>query len=95
MPDKDMQVIWPLYFDAKRSRSDGRAVSLSDAVKDPSIDDIITAALRAGFKPEIEREKRHPKNWHECAGRILIPKKGPKSGVIRKIARSLKSKKKS
>lgn len=95
MPDKDMLVIWPLYFDVNRSRSEGRAVSLNDAIKEPSIDDIITAALKSGFKPEIEREKRHPKNWHESAGRILVLKKGPKSEVLKKIARSLKSKRRS
>ncbi|NPV62225.1 MAG: signal recognition particle protein Srp19 [Methanotrichaceae archaeon] len=92
MPDKDMLVIWPLYFDSGRSRREGRAVSLNDAIKDPTIDDIITAALKAGMKPDIEREKRHPKNWHESAGRILVPKKGPKSEALKRIARSFKGK---
>jgi len=94
MPEKDKLVIWPIYFDSTRSRSEGRAVSASDAVSSPNIDDIITAALKAGLKPEIERDKRHPKTWYESAGRILLPKNGPKSAVLKKIARSLKSKRK-
>ncbi len=94
MPEKDKFVIWPIYFDSTKSRSEGRAVATGDAVSNPNIDDIITAALKAGLKPEIEREKRHPKTWYESAGRILLPKSGPKSAVLKKIAGSLKFKKK-
>ncbi|HSD58161.1 MAG TPA: signal recognition particle subunit SRP19/SEC65 family protein [Methanotrichaceae archaeon] len=93
MPEKDKLVVWPIYFDSTRSRSEGRMVSAQEGVKEPTLDEIITAALKAGLKPEIEREKRHPKTWHESSGRILIPKKGPKSAALKKIARSLKGKK--
>jgi signal recognition particle subunit SRP19 len=92
MPEKDKLVVWPIYFDSTRSRSEGRMVSIHEGVKEPTLDNIITAALKAGLKPEIEREKRHPKTWHESSGRILIPKKGPKSAALKKIARSLKVK---
>ncbi|VVB71471.1 Signal recognition particle 19 kDa protein [uncultured archaeon] len=94
MPEKNKLVIWPIYFDAARSRSDGRMVPLQSAVSDPSLDMVITASLKAGFKPEIEREKRHPKLWHqaEAAGRILVVKNGPKSAVLKRIAASLKTK---
>jgi len=92
MPEKDKLVVWPIYFDSTKSRSKGRMVSAQEGVKEPTLDDIITAALKAGFKPEIEREKRHPKTWHDSSGRILIPKKGPKSAALKRIARSLKPK---
>lgn len=92
MPEKDKLVVWPIYFDSTRSRSEGRMVSAYEGIKEPTLDDIITAALKAGFKPEIEREKKHPKTWHESSGRVLIPKKGPKSAALKKIARSLKVK---
>lgn len=92
MPEKDKLVVWPIYFDSTRSRSEGRMVSAYEGIKEPTLDDIITAALKAGFKPEIEREKRHPKTWYESSGRILIPKKGPKSATLKRIARSLKAK---
>ena len=94
MPDKDRLVIWPIYFDAQRSRKDGRMVPIQDAVSDPNLDMIITAALKSGFKPEIERDKKHPKTWHldESSGRILVAKKGGKSEALKKIAASLKMK---
>lgn len=94
MPDKDKLVIWPIYFDASRSREQGRMVSHQDAVNDPNLDMLITAALKSGFKPEIEREKKHPKTWHQddASGRILIAKSGPKSAALKRIAGALKSK---
>jgi len=94
MPEKDKLVIWPIYFDASRSRDEGRMVPIHDAVADPSLDMLITAAIRSGFKPEIEREKRHPKTWHVegAAGRILIARAGPKSSALKRIAPAMKAK---
>ena len=94
MPEKDKLIIWPIYFDAAISRKDGRMVSIQDAVNDPNLDMLITAALKSGFKPEIEREKKHPKTWHQedASGRILISRNGSKSVALKKIAMSMKSK---
>ena len=94
MPEKDKLVIWPIYFDVALSRKDGRMVSNQDAVNDPNLDMLITAALKSGFKPEIEREKKHPKTWHQedASGRILISRNGSKSAALKKIAMSMKSK---
>ncbi len=94
MPEKDKLVIWPIYFDIARSRRDGRMVPLQYAIHDPTLDAVISAATKSGLKPEIEREKRHPKIWHqsETAGRILVPKNGPKSDVLKRMASFLKEK---
>ncbi len=82
-----------MYFDAARSRSEGRAVSMQDAVKEPTIDEVMKAALQTGLKPEIEREKKHPKNWADASGRILVPKSRPKSEILKRISKNLKGKK--
>jgi len=94
MPEKDKLVIWPIYFDIARTRSQGRMVSRQDAVNEPNLDMLITASLKSGFKPEIEREKKHPKTWHleEASGRILLSKNGTKSAVLKRIAGSMKAK---
>lgn len=94
MPAIDKLVIWPLYFDSNRSRSQGRMVSSVEGVSNPTLDEVITAAIRTGFDPEVEREKRHPKTWHESAGRILLPKKEPKSLVLKRIAKNLRGRRK-
>jgi len=94
MPEKDKLVIWPIYFDIARTRSEGRMVSHQDAVNEPNLDMVITASQKSGFKPEIEREKKHPKTWHqeETSGRILVAKTISKSAVLKRIAGSMKSK---
>ncbi len=94
MPAKDKLVVWPLYFDAARSRSEGRMIPLHDAVREPTIDDVITAALKSGLKPEIEREKRHPKTWADVSGRILVQKSNPKSEILKRISKNMKGKRK-
>jgi len=95
MPGKsDKVVIWPIYFDLSRTRGEGRAVSEEHAVKDPTLEDLISAARKAGFKPEIEREKKHPSQWYEGSGRILIYKAEPKSAILKKISQALKAGKK-
>lgn len=94
MPDKSKIVIWPIYFDVTRSRDEGRMVPKNYAIKEPNLDMIITASIKSGLKPEIEREKKHPKTWHnpEASGRILVAKKGSKSETLKLIAGSLKMK---
>jgi len=94
MPDKDKLVIWPIYFDIARTRSEGRMVSHQDAVNEPNLDILITASQKSGLQPEIEREKKHPKTWHQegAFGRILVAKNGSKSAVLKRIAGSMKAK---
>ena len=70
-------------------------VSSEDSVPSPSVDDVITATLKAGIKPEIEREKKYPSTWQTSSGRILVPKNEHKTAILKKIARSLKAKGKS
>jgi signal recognition particle subunit SRP19 len=92
MPVKDKVVIWPVYFDSNKTRSLGRMVCAKDSISNPNIDDLIAAAIKVGYRPEIEREKKHPSTWHESSGRILVPKKEPKKVILKKIASSLKKK---
>ncbi len=93
MPEKkDTIVIWPIYFDSTKTRSEGRMASAEDSVPNPSVDDVIAATLKAGIKPEIEREKKHPSTWQASSGRILVPKNEHKTAILKKIAKSLKTK---
>jgi signal recognition particle subunit SRP19 len=94
MPENDKLVVWPVYFDSERSRRGGRMVRLEDAVRNPSIDDLINAAIKAGLKPEIERDKKHPKTWHDSSGRILVSKQRPKNEILKSIAKHMQVKRK-
>ncbi len=73
-------VIYPEYFDIRFSKRLGRKVPLPYCIDNPSLDEIIEATRKAGFKiVKIEREKKHPANWIENKGRIIILKQNNKS----------------
>jgi len=64
-------VIWPAYFDAGRSRDQGRRVPLDLAVEDPEVDEIAQAIQQVGYDAVIERDKSYPRE-HEQRGRVLV-----------------------
>jgi signal recognition particle subunit SRP19 len=83
-------VIWPAYIDAGKSRGEGRQVSKRDAIENPTIDEIMAAAMEMGLQAEAERDKHYPKVWWEKSGRVLMPKKGPKTALVKEIAKRMK-----
>lgn len=83
-------VIWPAYIDAEKSRGDGRQISKRDAIVNPTVDEIMVAAMEMNLKPEAERDKYYPKEWWEKPGRVLVPKNGPKTALVKEIASRIK-----
>ncbi|HII07420.1 MAG TPA: signal recognition particle protein Srp19 [Methanotrichaceae archaeon] len=83
-------VIWPAYIDAGKSRSRGRAISKRDAIEKPTVDEIMVAAMEMGLVPEAEKDKYYPKEWWEKPGRVMVPKKGPKTALVKEIASTIK-----
>jgi signal recognition particle subunit SRP19 len=83
-------VIWPAYIDAARSRGQGRAISKRDAIDKPSIDEIMMAAMEMGLQAEAQRDKHYPKEWWEKSGRVLVPKRGAKTALVKEIAKIIK-----
>jgi signal recognition particle subunit SRP19 len=64
-------VIWPAYFDADRSRNDGRRVPRGLAIEDPTVDEIAQAVQQVGYDVVIERDKSYPREY-ETRGRVLV-----------------------
>ncbi len=88
-------VLYPEYFDSKRTRSQGRRVPIGAAVPEPTLKKILTAAKYLELDPEIQSDKAYPRSWWEKNGRILVEKKWSKQKTIlevAKIARRLKKK---
>ena len=65
-------IIWPAYFDADRSRAEGRRVPQSMAVTDPSVDEIAKAVKQVGYDAVIERDKTYPRSPLEPTGRVAV-----------------------
>ncbi len=83
-------VIYPVYFDIQKSRSDGRKVSEKYAVKSPKIEEIVEAAKKLGLNPVVEMDKRYPKDWFFSRGRVLVDKVKPKSVILKEIGIEIK-----
>jgi signal recognition particle subunit SRP19 len=88
--DKDKYVIWPAYIDKGNSRSSGRVIPRKISITSPELKEIVQAANELGLNPKVERDKAYPKSWWKVSGRVLVDKKGVKSGIVREIARKIR-----
>ncbi|MEM1508538.1 MAG: signal recognition particle subunit SRP19/SEC65 family protein [Thermofilaceae archaeon] len=83
-------ILWPIYFDANKSRGQGRRVPTHLAVTPVSAEDVLKAAKAVGYEAELDSEAKHPATWFESSGRIFVAADEPKTTVIRKVAEQLK-----
>lgn len=67
----NFQCLYPVYFDASRSRAEGRRVGSSLAVKNPLAREIANACSRLRLQTVLEPEKTHPKDWSN-PGRVKV-----------------------
>lgn len=68
---KHYQCLYPLYFDANKTRSEGRRVSASQAVQNPLAREIVDAVQLLGLKTVFEPGKTHPRDWAN-PGRVRV-----------------------
>ena len=81
--------LYPEYFDAGRSRAEGRRVGRQLALSKVKSRELYTAALALDMGPVLE-EKAHPSDWHRERGRVLVRKEFPKEETIRRLAAEMK-----
>ena len=60
---KRWQCLYPLYFDASRTRAEGRRVGKELAVENPLAREIVDAVQLLGLNVVFEPGKMHPKDW--------------------------------
>lgn len=63
--------LYPVYFDATRTRAEGRRVSAELAVPNPLAREIVNACRDLRLQTLFEPEKMHPKDWAN-PGRVKI-----------------------
>lgn len=77
------QVLYPVYFDAARSRAEGRRVSKSQAVANPLAVEVAAACQKLRLNPVLEPTKLHPKDWGNPGRvRVLIKAATKKEGAV-------------
>ncbi|MHA1680224.1 MAG: signal recognition particle subunit SRP19/SEC65 family protein [Promethearchaeota archaeon] len=96
MRNKKKIMIYPCYFDAKRSRRMGRRVSRPNAVVKPLLDELRIICDHMKLKYELDAGASHPAAWWEDnSGRVLVKKKQPdgtevtKASLVKKMAKYL------
>ncbi|KAK3638265.1 signal recognition particle subunit [Elasticomyces elasticus] len=88
---KTFQCIYPVYFDATRSREQGRRVRKEDAVANPLAREIVDALQHIGqtkgvpFSIVFEPDKGHPKDWGN-PGRVRVLIKRDGRAISAKVA---------
>lgn len=65
------QCLYPVYFDATRTRAEGRRVPRSLAVDSPLAREIVNACRDLRLQTLFEPEKTHPKDWAN-PGRVKV-----------------------
>ncbi len=89
MRKSDNAIIWPVYFDVAKSKSEGRRVPKNLAVASPKILEIQQAAEKLGLKNEINATAGYPKTSWVKMGMLSIEKNEPKEQIILKLAKQL------
>ena len=79
MKKKDEIVLWPVYFDSTKTRSEGRRISKKLAMEKPRIDEIERAVEQMGFSHDAVTEARFPKTPWQETGLIGFQKRLQKS----------------
>ena len=92
MDKQDYWILWTVYFDANKSRGNGRKVPKSMAVKSPTIDELVKAVSNLGLEFEAYADKKHPSNWFDGPhGYVAVRKRGglKKRELIKALAKEL------
>jgi signal recognition particle subunit SRP19 len=90
MRQQDKAIIWPAYFDATKTRKDGRRVAKNLAVLSPKASEIKEAVQKLHFEYELVPDTGYAKMPWLRPGMVLVKKgKESKEQMIQKIARQL------
>ncbi|KAH8599497.1 signal recognition particle, SRP19 subunit [Bisporella sp. PMI_857] len=77
---KNFQCLYPIYFDRRRTRAEGRRVGVEMAVENPLAREIVAACTVLKLDTVFEPNKMHPKDWSN-PGRVKVRVKG--SGKVK------------
>lgn len=92
MRNKKQYYIYPIYFDGKQSRSQGRRVKKQLAVNSPTIQEVAQAATILEIPFEVNLEVKFPRFCWLPSGRLEVKKQEAlnKNSLIKKLAIQLK-----
>jgi len=68
--------VYPAYLGRGLTRRGGRRVPAAATIPELTVDEIVTAAKRLGYRAEAEVDKQYPRRFFEYAGRVKVTKQG-------------------
>ena len=86
----DHIVLWPTYFDLRKSRTEGRRAPKKHSIERPTVEEIFKAVKALGLGATIENDKSYPGSWWEKEGMVRVEKGISKTQLINKVAAKLK-----
>lgn len=89
MRQQDKVIVWPVYFDSLKTRSEGRRVSKNLGVPSPKALEVKDASEKAGLASELVPDVGYPKTPWLKTDMVLVKKKGSKNQAIVSIAGQL------
>lgn len=89
MRKQDKIIIWPAYFDATKTRKQGRRVPKNLAVISPKILEIKDVLEKMGLDHEFVADVGYSKAPWAKTGMLLVEKDKTKEQTIKKIAKQL------
>ena len=93
MKDYEHVVVWLDYFNKTLPKAKGRKLEKEKCIFDPSLKELIDAAIAAGFEITESNEKvRFPRRPYVRSGYVVLPKGIPKTKILNKISEKLVSK---
>ena len=89
MRKMDKIVIWPVYFDSTKSRSEGRRVPKNLAIPEPDVKTVQKAVEHVALEAEVIPDIKHPRMSWRKSGALIVSKKDSKNRIIKNIAEEL------
>lgn len=86
---KGEYIVWPVYFDASLPRRLGRKVPLNEAIRNPTINDILKACKELELECEVNEEAKYPRAWYLHRGYVRIKFSGSKSKLLHILAKKI------
>ena len=81
--------LWSIYFDANKTRREGRRVPKKLAVASPKVEELQRAAKKIGLQPETVSDAAHPSSPWRRTGLLIVPKRESKGKTLKRISEEL------
>lgn len=82
-------IVWPVYFDSSKTRSEGRKIPKKFALSSPKIEEIVEAAKALNLNPKINIDARYPREWWQKSGYVILDKLKTKNEILLTLAKKI------